>query len=211
MKVSRKIRRAYRAARYAALSLLLFGCGPSVSLPSGTTSTGAAGPSTSPSAEDSGTEDPGSGSDDASTDTDEPRPPPPDDSCPEDESTRCGSTCTSLAVDAANCGECGRGCVGGTCFLGECQPSLSETCGKRSDAPITCAEICAAEGRTCAPEDNGKAKGSIAEFEDCSGEQNGFSTPCDEPVNWDHALIGLHLKAAQGIQCNCSPVIEEPE
>lgn len=53
--------------------------------------------------------------------------------------------------DPNNCGELGLHCVGplgiGSCIDGQCGPTLSQCYG----ATGTCAEICAIEGRSCAP------------------------------------------------------------
>jgi hypothetical protein len=42
--------------------------------------------------------------------------------CPEAGETRCGSACTSLQTDPANCGTCSHACTPGTCSAGVCQP-----------------------------------------------------------------------------------------
>jgi hypothetical protein len=53
--------------------------------------------------------------------------------------------------DPDNCGELGLNCIGplglGSCVDGQCGPTLSQC----YNASGTCAEICALEGRACAP------------------------------------------------------------
>ncbi len=41
--------------------------------------------------------------------------------------TACGGSCVDLQGDAANCGACGHGCLGGACVAGQCQPVQTAT------------------------------------------------------------------------------------
>src|SRR5215469_3632374 len=69
----------------------------------------------------------------------------------------CGSSCTSLQGDSANCGSCGHACTGGqTCQSGACacpttQTLCGTTCVDSSTDSAHCGASCAAcsGGTTC--------------------------------------------------------------
>jgi hypothetical protein len=148
----------------------------------------------------------GDGDDDGDGDGDGgcgPNPPPQtDDACPGKD----------LWIDRFNCGECGHFCTFGPatgewpetggCECGSCLPDWS-ACFNDADNVQSCAEVCQAESRACAPQGCGGYTALFfpegGEFNQCANAFDKLTLGCDEPLPWDPENQGW----PQTVLCCC--------
>lgn len=107
----------------------------------------------------------------------------------------CGGTCTDLASDAANCGQCDHSCSL-ACEGGQCGPAWSE-CILSDEGFTTCAQICQSFGEACAESQcGGRTIRSYGDVEWCMDEENAIAIdePCDQIQDW----------ATPAIKCCCT-------
>lgn len=113
----------------------------------------------------------------------------------------CAGTCTDLAVDALNCGACGRTCDDGedACESGACLPTFG-SCVAYDDGIETCAEACLAAGEMCVTQ--GCGGGATAMFFNTSND-------CDFGIGVVYSMAPceeMHVWApnAMAIRCCCT-------
>jgi hypothetical protein len=128
--------------------------------------------------------------------------------------TRCGTACVELASDVAHCGACDRACdvpfgsetcVGGTCFVGTCDPgradcntTASDGCEGTCEAGAACATSCGTTGARscasiCAPTCTPPAESCNARDDDCDGACESGLSGCRRPVHRALRNAGGHF------------------